>query len=166
MYTASQALRLQGFGTFTYVRPAYGPPSTNYGLSLGTDLDFNTHTWVKPGFEIRGTRSSGDQANEYTYGGGPRLILPLPHIQPYGDFLLSGGKIDFNHPANPFYQEDRSAVYSYGGGADFLLTRSWALKVDVQSERWKLSHLNPPFHPLVVGVGFRYEAGGRRRRAQ
>jgi hypothetical protein len=161
MSTASRALRFQGFGTYSYTRPDYDT-GTNYGVTLGTDLDFNTPTWVKPGLELRATRNSGDSTNQYTYGGGPRIVLPISHVQPYVDFLISGGKIEFNHldPAAPDYQANRSTVYSYGGGADVLLTRSWAVRLDAQSQRWKLSHSSPPFHPLLVSVGLRYQIGG------
>jgi hypothetical protein len=162
-YTAMQRLRLQGFGTFSYVKPSFGgDPGPNYGWALGGDLDVNTRAFIQPGFELRATRNSGDFVNEYTYGGGPRVVFPLPHVQPYADFLFSIGKIEFNRPADPHYQSDQSMVLNYGGGADFLLTRTWAVKFDVQSQRWRLNHNNPAFHPLLVSVGVRYELDGGR----
>jgi hypothetical protein len=163
--TVSQALRLQGFGVFSYGQPRfdYGlGAGTNYGFSVGADLDVNLHTWFMPGLEIRGTRSTGDVQNQFTYGGGPRIIFPLRRIQPYADFLISGGKIEFNQPYDPLYQANRSTVYSYGGGTDLVLTRGWAVKLDVQSQRWRLTHEAAPFHPLAVSVGVRYEVHNRR----
>jgi Outer membrane protein beta-barrel domain len=166
-YTASQPLRLQGFATFSYVNPAFeysrAGDGNNFGITLGGDLDVNIPTWFKPGLDVRATRATGDQTDQYTYGGGPRVIFPLSHVQPYVDFLISGGKINIKNSNDPDYRKNRSTVYSFGGGADLLLTHQLAIKVDVQSQRWRLTSKGEPFYPLLVSVGLRYEIGSGGR---
>jgi hypothetical protein len=169
-YTASHPLRLQAFGTFSYDRPDYqdssNGPGTNYGVSLGSDIDVAAHIWVIPGLELRATRAVGPVSTQNTFGGGPRVVFPLGRVQPYADFMLSGGSINFHQRTDPSYQSDTSTVYSYGGGADLLLTPGWAFKVDVQTQRWRLSHNVEPFMPLLMSVGVRYEVHGGKHSPQ
>ncbi len=162
--TASKAVQLQAFGMFSYVRPAFIHDNRpNWGGGAGADLNFHQigYTRLRPGVEVRATGSSGPTSNQYTYGGGPRLVLDLGRFQPYGDLLFNYGSIDFNHPPDPNYTHDMTDVLSYGGGVDIVLDRagssSWAVRADVQSQQWKLGHISPEFQPLAVSVGVRYE---------
>jgi hypothetical protein len=158
--TASKAVQLQAFGMFSYVRPAFIHDNRpNWGGAAGADVNFHQigYTRLRPGVEMRATGSGGPTSNQYTYGGGPRLVMDLGRFQPYGDFLFNYGSIDFNHPPDPNYTYDATDVLSYGGGVDFVLDHSWAVRADVQSQQWKLGHISPEFQPLAVSVGVRYE---------
>lgn len=161
--TAEQQVRLQVFAMPTYVRPNYGRTVTNFGASVGGDANFNTR-WqpVQISAEFRALGSGGDVVNEYVYSVGPRLLLDLGRIQPYGDFLFGYGSIHFNQSTNS-YKQDNSAVYSYGGGVDVRVSDSWGVRADVQRQQWQISHNQPVFHPTQGAVGLRYQFHFRSR---
>jgi hypothetical protein len=156
--TASKGVELNVFGMGSYVRPEYGGALRNGGGAVGVDADIRPFFGLfKPGLEIRVTGSGGRVSNQYTYGGGGRVIIGDWHVRPYANFLVNYGQIKFNANPDPTYQQDHAMVLSYGGGAEIPLSRSWAAKVDVQSERWRLTYRAPPFYPLAVSAGVRYQ---------
>jgi len=155
--TASQRLHLQGFAAVSYVRPDYGAARKNAGGMVGIDADLIHFGPVETDLDIRVTGSGGRVSNQYTYGGGPRFILSHGPVRPYADVLLSYGTIVLANPVVPSYTKDHTFVLSYGGGADILLNEAWAVKADIQSQRWVLDDRAPAIHPLAISVGLRYQ---------
>ena len=156
--TAEQALRIKVYGMVSYVRPDFDGAKKNIGGTIGGDLDglhLLPHTDV--GLDVRYVGSGGRVSNQYVFSGGPRVTYNLFRVRPYADFLLGHGIVRFNQAPSSLYTQDDSAVYSLGGGVDWMLSRSWGLRADIQRQRWKISQDLPSFHPLQVSIGATYQ---------
>ena len=155
--TARQRIRLKAFGLFTYVDPDHLATSHNEGVTVGVDIDgFHLLPHTELGADLRYAATSGPVENQYYYAGGPRLSLNIGRFKPYGDFLFGHGEAVFKNPSDPTYTHDVTPALTYGGGVDYQLTRSWAIRADVQSERWRFSIHQPVFHPLSASIGATY----------
>ena len=51
----------------------------------------------------------------------------------------------------------RTGALTYGGGLDYQLTRTWALRADVQRERWRFSQNSPYLYPVALSIGASYQ---------
>jgi hypothetical protein len=153
--TAVQFMRLQAFGTLTAVRPDFGDGKRNAGATVGLDLNIGQffHRF-DPSLEVRAMGSGGRANQQIVYSAGPRIEANYGRFHPYVDYLVGYGVVKFNKPANPAYTQDNSIVTSFGGGLDFALTRSWAVRVDAQSQSWDIG--GATFSPLTGSVGVRY----------
>jgi hypothetical protein len=117
------------------------------GGALYTTFDSHSH-W---GFEanFRQTRPSDDSTvYERTYEIGPRAYFTSGRIEPYGKVLIGRGVYNFSgNVANIAYN-----LYSFGGGADYSLTRSLKLRVDYEHQTWSGFPI-ADLHPSLVTIG-------------
>ncbi len=152
--TAKKSAAVIIFGGISRVSPEYGP-NTNYGAMFGADFTRYTR-WADPSVEIRYTDSSGSTVGESTLEGGFKIEKEFGRLRPYGDFLFGYGSIVFQHPViyptGP-YSSDNSFVYGGGGGVDYKIKPNFALKLDVQTQSWKLGTEAASFSPVAVSVG-------------
>lgn len=168
-------MHLSVFGVGSYVRPAFQDARDGIGLSAGASLGFTVPGLhhLEPSLEGRYSyaRSRSDPGlvprsiSESVPSVGARVTWHASRFHPYGDLLIGPGTIRFLGPVliAPNYTQNNSLVWTYGGGMDYDVTRNCALRVDVQGESWKLSRNDPPFHPLRVGAGVRYQFHFRNR---
>jgi hypothetical protein len=151
---------LAGTGTFTDFHGG-----KNLAITAGGDLTFLHYSLFRPALEIRGTVpvDSGHISSQKSILIGPKVEFPLGRYHPYADFLIGRGAIDylnggFTVPTlGLIYLSSNSTVYSYGGGLDYNLSHSIALKIDAQYQHWDA----PPadtgvIHPAAVTFGAVY----------
>lgn len=159
--TAYQRAHLSVFGVGSYAKTEYGPVRTGYGFSAGADLGFTVPGLhhLEPGIEGRYSYARSTSVSESVPSVGVRLTWHAGALHPYGDLLIGPGTIKFLDPAltSPGYTQNNSKVWTYGGGIDYDVTRSFAIRGEIQRESWKLSATDPAFYPLHVGVGVRYQ---------
>lgn len=166
-FTASRTLGISVFAGGMHLNTDYG--DTNYGVVFGADLTRRFRLF-NAGLEARATISSqGDAVKETTFGGGLRLGKDFRRFHPYADVLVGEGTITFTHPVvyptGP-YASDNSAIFSFGGGLDYDLTHSFALKADYNSQSWHLGEEQNRLTPAAFTVGIVYQIpfGSRFRR--
>ena len=151
---AARSAGITLFGAITRVSPAYSS-DTNYGALIGADFTRYFHL-LSPSLEVRYTDSSGPTVGESTIAGGLKVERRFGRFIPYADFLVGYGSITFEHPViyptGP-YSSDNSFITSAGGGLDFKLSRSIALKFDAQSQSWKLGSDQSRRSPSAVSLG-------------
>ena len=156
--TARQRIRLRAYGLFSYVDPDFQGDKRNLGATFGGDIDalrLLPHTDL--GLDVRYSFSSGNVLNQRFFGGGPRLSLDVGRFKPYVDFILGEGEGTFNMSTEPTYTHDKTGSPTYGGGFDYQLTRSWAIRADIQRERWRFTVKQPYFYPVAASVGASYQ---------
>ena len=155
--TAQKTGDLSVFALYTRLTPDYGPTDNN-GVTFGLDYTRYTSWWVKPSIEFRTKIANGTTVDERSVGGGFRAVKPIGSFHPYVDFLISAGSINF-HQSDPYilengkpYTSDGTVTYSFGGGLDVDVWRSFAVRGDYQFEKWYLDK-NPatPFHLTPTG---------------
>ena len=140
--TAQQPLHLSAFGagTGTYTG-LYG--GHNAGITAGGDLTFTNFRGVRPSIEVRGTYPfwKGQIVGERDILGGVKLEgTYVQRFHPYVDFLIGIGAMNYPNGiavGNFVYLRTSSTVYSPGVGVDVDLTPRWAVKADVQYQRWR-----------------------------
>ncbi|MEK6397478.1 MAG: outer membrane beta-barrel protein [Terriglobus sp.] len=173
--TASQGMHLNVFGVGSYVKPAFQNARDGFGFSVGGSLGFTVPGLhhIEPALEGRYSYARSASApyivpqavSESVPSVGIRVTWHASRFHPYGNLLIGPGTIRFLGPVliAPNYTQNNSLVWTYGGGLDYDLTRSWAVRAEVQGEHWKLSSTDPAFHPLRAGVGVRYQFHFRNR---
>lgn len=143
----------------SYVRPDYGDAKKNAGGTVGAEANIGGMSHLRPSVQFRAVGSGGRLSDQYAYSIGPRAEFPFGHFRPYADFLFGYGIIKYERPqivnGKP-YTSDNSLVYTYGGGLDYELSRHWAIRADLQRQRWKVGDNNPAFHPVQMSLGVRY----------
>jgi hypothetical protein len=149
--TATKSADIGVFGGFTYADPTYGPDNISGGM-IGADFTRYVHLPVEPSFEFRANFVSGTYVGQHEYLVGLRAAAPFRKLKPYVDFLAGPGYIHF--PLNIGYTDDNSVVYNYGGGVDVRVTRSFALKLDVQGQHWNTGSFI--YTPVLGTVGVQY----------
>ncbi len=149
--TASKSADISGFAGFGDGGPAYGPDRAAGGM-FGVDFTHYFHVRVEPSLEFRANFISSTFVGEHTYLFGLRAAVPFHGIRPYGDFLVGPGTIHF--PLNFSYIGDNSTVYSYGGGLDVPVFRTFSLKLDVQGQHWNTGEFT--YTPTLGTVGVVY----------
>jgi hypothetical protein len=160
---AAQRLNeLDAFAGYTYLQNDYRAPYNNSGVTLGADYTHfikHVHGLIIPSLQVRGTIAPGVADSQRTIEIGPKIATTLGRLHPYGDFMFGMGVITFPLPPNPipgaeYRVRDSSAVYVYGGGITYDLTRRWSALVDYQQQYWNLGEHPPdPFYPQAVTVG-------------
>ncbi len=155
--TAYQGIRLYAYGTGSYVRPDYGGALKNAGATVGGTANVFTMYPVQLGFDLRAVGSGGRVSREYFYGGGPRAQVNLGRFEPFAQFHVGYGRIAFQYVTTPGYTHDQSLVKAYGGGLDYRLSRTWAVRGEVERQSWHFSGYNYSFYPLAVSAGVRYQ---------
>lgn len=149
--TASKSADIAVFGGLQAADPAYGPDRVRGGM-FGADYTHYFHIPVEPSLEFRANFIGGTYVSEHSYLVGVRAAAPFRIFKPYADFLVGPGYIHF--PLNVGYTHDDSKVYSYGGGIDVAVTRSFAVKFDIQGQRWNTGEFR--YTPTLGTVGINY----------
>jgi hypothetical protein len=129
----------------------------NTGFSFGGDIGYFLPGGFVPALEVRVKLAPGTYS-ENTYGGGVRLQHRFSRTDLYGNFLWNYGSITV--PATPTPTHDNSTVYSPGGGVDFLITDTFAARIDYQYEYWHTGNA-VSFNPQTVTFGVVYRLGFR-----
>ena len=152
--TAIRRAGISIFGGVSRLSPGYSS-DTNYGAMLGVDFTRYFRRFA-PSLEVRYTDASGSTVGESTLQGGFKLQKDFGRYRPYGNVAVGYGSIIFQHPAifstGP-YSSDNSFIYAGGGGLDYRLTSTVALKLDVQAQSWKLGTEADRFTPLATTIG-------------
>ncbi len=146
--TASRAGDLQIGGGFTLGSSTYNfTRSTLTGGAAFATFDIRGH-W---GFEadFHQTRPTSDSTvYERTYEIGPRFFLTRGRLAPYAKVLAGRGVYNFSgNVANIAYN-----LYTFGGGADYDLTRTLNLRADYELQTWSGFPLGS-FHPSLLTLG-------------
>jgi hypothetical protein len=155
--TAIYPLGVSVFAGAQGVHPEFNGSPNNYGFFLGADAT-RYFRLVSPSLELRFNDASGSIVSqrsflvgikaEHAFGGG--------RFHPYLDGMIGPGSTHFEDPAQPSYTQDTSLVLAAGAGLDFNLTRSFAVKGDIQIQHWRLGQEEPVFSPEMVSVGLVY----------
>ncbi|MDP9051957.1 MAG: porin family protein [Acidobacteriota bacterium] len=149
--TASRLGDLQVGGGFVFTQSNYNfNPIKLIGGSLYTTFDIRNH-WGGE-FDFRNSKPTSDSTvYERTYEIGPRIFLHRGPLVPYAKVMYGRGVYNFhNNVANVAYN-----IYTFGGGADFQLTRSLNLRGDYEYQTW-MGFPIKDLHPSVVTIGVAY----------
>lgn len=146
--TASRVADLQIGGGFVYARSAFNfTPIHLLGETFYTTFDPRPH-WGGE-FSFHNAKGSPDSTTyERTYEVGPRVFIHRGRFSPYAKVLIGRGVYNFhNNLANVAYN-----IYTFGGGADYQITRSINLRGDYELQNWASFPLGT-LHPSVITVG-------------
>ncbi len=146
--TATRAGDLQLGGGFVAGNSDYNFSNTLLtGGAFYTTFDVRSHLGAEANF--RQTQSSKDSTvYERTYEFGPRVYLDRSGVAPYAKVLYGRGVYNFhNSVANVAYN-----MYTFGGGMDFLVTRSFNVRADYEYQNWVGFPLGT-LHPTIVTLG-------------
>jgi hypothetical protein len=140
---ATPALQLSVFGGITGTDTGLAS-GKNLGLTGGAGLRLPPFRALYPELEFRGTYAIDDDGidRQKNVLAGAKIAAHLGRLQPYGDFLFGRGEISYpgsgyQVPGKPiFYTQSSSIVLSPGGGLDLNLSKQWALKMDLQVQRY------------------------------
>ena len=157
--TADRTGDLQIGGGFVFARSHYNfTPITLIGGAGYVTFDWRNH-WGLEG-DFRHSRGTADSTvYERTYEVGPRIFLTRGNITPYAKVMFGRGVYNFhNSVANVAYN-----LYSYGGGADFRVSRSLNVRADYELQNWMGFPLGT-LHPSVVTLGVAYHFSNREPR--
>lgn len=149
--TASRLGDLQIGGGFVFARSGYNfTPIHLIGGGAYTTFAIRPH-WGGE-FDFHHTRSSSDSTvYERTYEIGPRVFITRGPLIPYAKVMYGRGVYNFhNNVANVAYN-----IYTFGGGADFRITRSINVRGDYEYQNWAGFPLGT-LHPSVVTIGVAY----------
>ena len=146
---------LSAGGLFTYTQPDYDPStntvasSSNHLFGLGGFVDYRLSRWIQLEAEGRWqhwNQTQGYTVNENTYAIGLRdPIHTFGRFTPYGKALIGFGTANF--------LVGHAAMFTFGGGADYRLSKRIALRADFEYQQWRV---NPTLKPYTAAVGFRY----------
>ncbi|WP_198152260.1 hypothetical protein [Granulicella tundricola] len=163
--TASKTYQISAFGagTGTYTGLAGGK---NAGITAGVDLGIRSYFNLYPSIEIRGTYPffKGNIGSVKNLLGGIQVAKHYGNLHPYLDIMIGRGEINYANggypnPEGTFqYLQSASTVISPGIGVDYTITRSFAVKADLQ-----LQHYSTPVttsgsfyaKPITIGVVYR-----------
>ena len=149
--TASRLGDLQLGGGFVFAHSNYNfNPMKLIGGSLYTTFDKRNH-WGGE-FDFRHNKSTSDSTvYERTYEIGPRVFVHRGPLIPYAKVMYGRGVYNFrNNIANVAYN-----MYTFGGGADYQLTRSLNLRADYEYQTW-MGFPIQNLHPSVITIGVAY----------
>jgi len=154
--TESKGADISVFGGVTNLAPGYVTGRETGGTA---GVDFTRYfAWpVAPSIEIRANTANGSQVEERSYLVGFRAKAGINwRYHPYVDFLIGKGTIHYDHPVGG-YLGDNSMVYSYGGGIDIDVTRSFQAKFDFQEQKWNIGmDASDKFDPNLITIGVVY----------
>jgi hypothetical protein len=146
--TASRAGDLQIGGGLLLGTSNYNFTSTRLVGGAGyTTFDVRSHWGAE--FNFHNTQSSVDTTvYERTYEIGPRVYVSRGRLAPYAKVLYGRGVYNFhNSIANVAYN-----IYTFGGGADFAVTRAINVRGDYEYQNWAGFPLGT-LHPSIVTIG-------------
>jgi opacity protein-like surface antigen len=149
--TATRIGDLQVGGGFVFARSDYNfTPIKLIGGAAYTTFDWRNH-WGGE-FDFRQNQSTANSTvYERTYEIGPRIFLHRGPLIPYAKALYGRGVYNFtDNIANVAYN-----IYTFGGGADYQITRSINIRADYEFQTWvgfPISNL----HPNVITAGVAY----------
>lgn len=159
--TMQRGAEFAPFVQTTIVNPDWAQ-TRNIGFTAGFDYTRFIPSIVQPSLEFRATRANGHTVNESTYLGGIKLLTTIHNIHPYAVVLAGKGIISFNY-YNGGLKGDDSAVYAYGGGAEFYVRPAWKLRAEYTQQHWNLDPNT--LTPSALGFGVAYSVPFRNRRA-
>jgi opacity protein-like surface antigen len=151
MPTASRLGDLQIGGGFVFARSGFNyTPIHLLGFGAYTTFAIRPH-WGGE-FDFHNVKASNDSTiYERTYEVGPRVFLTRGPLSPYAKVMYGRGVYNFSHNiANVAYN-----IYTFGGGADYHLTRSINLRADYEFQNWAGFPLGT-LHPSVGTIGVAY----------
>ena len=170
--TDVRPLQLYAFGgaTGTYTGLDGG---RNLGITAGIDLGIGAHRGFLPTLEARGTEPMDDGGVDAQKNvlGGLKVERLYRGFHPYIDVLFGRGAIDYQGAgyANPqqtkLYQVTNSNIYDFGGGIDYDLTSTIAIKADIQLQHWNVPVTTSGSiysKPITIGVLYRFGYGRTR----
>ena len=116
----------------------------NISLTAGIDLAFRSGSTIQPAVEYRGMYAFNEGSIDSVKNNlaGLKLSGSYSRTRPYVDFLAGRGETTYGKGGyqvpntNIFYTQSSSNVFSVGGGADVLASSHFAVKVDVQVQRY------------------------------
>ncbi|HKO19182.1 MAG TPA: outer membrane beta-barrel protein [Acidobacteriaceae bacterium] len=159
--TVQRGAEFAPFVQTTIVNPDWAQ-TRNIGFTAGFDYTRFIPSIVQPSLEFRATRATGHTVNESTYLGGIKLLTTIHNIHPYAVVLAGKGIISFNY-YNDGIKGDDSAVYAYGGGAEFYVRPAWKLRAEYTQQHWNLDPNT--LTPSALGFGVAYSVPFRNRHA-
>ncbi len=170
--TATAGLQLSAFGAASGVYTGVGL-GKNLSITAGVDATFRPLFGIFPTLEVRGTYpvNRGDIDGQKNVLGGIALGKHIGRIQPYGDFLIGRGEIDFITPyPNPTdtiaYSQTASTVLSPGAGLNYFVSNHFALKADFQFEHYESPVTTSGAvyaKAFSLGIDYRLPLSGLRR---
>ena len=146
--TATRAGDLQIGGGLSFGASNYNFTASDLvGTAFYTTFDVRSH-WGFEGSFHQNQVTQDSTVYERTYEIGPRVYLSRGGFAPYAKALYGRGVYNFhNNAANIDYN-----IYTFGGGADFLITRSLNIRADYEYQSWPGFPL-ATLHPSVVTMG-------------
>ena len=160
--TATQPLQLSAFvaGTGVYTNLDGGK---NLDITAGADLAYLGFQLFQPALEARGSYpiDRGHISSQKNFLIGPKIAYPIGRLQPYADFLIGRGAIDYlngGYVVGPLdYLSSNTFLYSPGAGLDYDLTHHIAAKADVQLQHWSAPVTASGYlHPTALTLGLVY----------
>jgi opacity protein-like surface antigen len=149
--TAARIGDLQVGGGFVFAKSDYNfTPIKLVGGAAYTTFD-RRNFWGGE-FDFRQNQStSNSTVYERTYEIGPRIFLRRGPFIPYAKALYGRGVYNFtNNIANVAYN-----MYTFGGGADYQLTRSLNIRGDYEYQTW-VGFPIQDLHPSIITIGVAY----------
>ena len=173
--TAAERLQLSTFAGASGVYTGLDN-GRNLSLTAGVDLALRPFFHVNPAVEVRGMYpvNNGKVDNERNILGGLRFGGTYRRLHPYVDILFGRGEIRYTPPVysrdySLLYVQTTSNIISPGAGAELDLTPHFALRGDVQLQRYATpvtasGHLyaTPITGALTYRFNFNRHAIGRR----
>ena len=147
----------------------------NIGITAGVDLGFGVFRGFLPTLEVRGTYpvDKGDVASESNFLGGLKVERQYRAFHPYVDVLFGRGQIEYagvgqlNPSRTVLYQRSNSNIFAAGGGVDYDVSPSFAIKLDAQVQRWDVPVTTSGSANAFSGtVGVLYRFGYRNSRPE
>lgn len=162
---ATQTLRISAFGGLTGNWTGL-QGGKNLGFTAGGDLTLPAFRTFAPSIEIRGTYPfiEGNIDSQRNLLGGLKVERRYGRIHPYGDILYGRGSIHYQKGGYPdltgafLYLQSPSNILSFGGGVDYDLNRTFAVKADFQIQRYSTpvtesGHIYAK--PVTLGIVYR-----------
>lgn len=147
--TATRAGDLQIGGGIVFGKSDYQEMKLMGGAFYAA-FDFRAHFGLEADFH-HAQASEDSTTYARTYEVGPRVHWTYGRLVPYGKVLVGRGVFNYpNNIANLAYN-----MYTFGGGADFQLTRSINLRGDYEYQNWIGFPLGT-LHPTITTVGIAY----------
>jgi hypothetical protein len=159
---ATQQVQVSAFSAATPVSTGLGHGS-NLTVTAGADIAFVGLRRIPTVIEIRGTYpiAAGNVDKEKSFVAGPVIGYTVGRFRPYVDFLIGKGAINYLSGGYVFgsekYISSSTVIYSPGVGLDYSITHHFAIKADLQYQRWDVpvaasGHINP----RIVSLGGKY----------
>jgi hypothetical protein len=164
---ATRSGGLQVGATFTFLKPdATGyltphsaPESTtlSLGASFYGNFDFTRNFGVAAEANFPTTRTPQDFL-EKSYLIGGRYVYPIRRYRPYAKLLAGIGTTSFDGPVPYIVFPGTPGTYgviAYGGGLDYILTRSINLRADLEAQHWG-GYPGGAINPFMFSIGAAY----------